>query len=75
MSTHTKPFVLYTAVTPNGQQVSVFLEELKSAYPQANIDYEWASLIYLISLVDLNRRYASLEKINIMQDTQKAWLP
>lgn len=40
MSTHTKPFVLYTAVTPNGQQVSVFLEELKSAYPQANIDYE-----------------------------------
>jgi hypothetical protein len=32
--------VLYTTVTPNGSQVSIFLEELKAAYPNAGIKYE-----------------------------------
>ncbi|KAJ7288442.1 glutathione S-transferase [Mycena rebaudengoi] len=30
----TKPIMLYTAGTPNGRKVSVFLEELKAAYGQ-----------------------------------------
>jgi hypothetical protein len=38
MSTHTKPFVLYFSVTPNGHQASVLLEELKAIYPF--VDYE-----------------------------------
>jgi glutathione S-transferase len=38
MSTSIKPFLLYTAPTPNGQKVSVFLEELKAIYP--SIEYE-----------------------------------
>ncbi|KAF7355255.1 Glutathione S-transferase [Mycena sanguinolenta] len=33
-----KPFLLYTAPTPNGHKVSVFLEELKTLYP--NVDYD-----------------------------------
>ena len=32
-----KPFLLYTAGTPNGRKVSIFLEELKAVY---GIDYE-----------------------------------
>jgi glutathione S-transferase len=28
-----KPLTLYTLGTPNGHKVSVFLEELKTAYP------------------------------------------
>lgn len=40
MSTPTKPFLLYTARTPNGFQVSVLLEELKAINP--SIDYEYA---------------------------------
>ena len=31
-SVMSKPLQLYTAATPNGQKVSVFLEELKQAY-------------------------------------------
>jgi len=38
-----KPLILYTAGTPNGRKVSVFLEELKAAY---GLDYD----VYKISL-------------------------
>lgn len=34
-----KPFVLYTAGTPNGRKVSVFLEELRAVYGE-KVDYE-----------------------------------
>ncbi|KAH7922043.1 glutathione S-transferase [Leucogyrophana mollusca] len=34
-----KPFLLYTAGTPNGRKVSVFLEELKAIYGSA-VDYD-----------------------------------
>jgi glutathione S-transferase len=34
-----KPFVLYTAGTPNGRKVSVFLEELRAVYGD-KVDYE-----------------------------------
>ena len=34
----TKPFTLYTGSTPNGFQVSIFLEELRAINP--SIDYE-----------------------------------
>ncbi|KAH7930116.1 glutathione S-transferase [Leucogyrophana mollusca] len=34
-----KPFVLYTAATPNGHKVSIFLEELKALYGSA-VDYD-----------------------------------
>ncbi|KJA30135.1 hypothetical protein HYPSUDRAFT_32229 [Hypholoma sublateritium FD-334 SS-4] len=37
-TTSTKPITLYTAGTPNGHQVSIFLEELKAAYP--GVDYD-----------------------------------
>ncbi|KAF5387847.1 hypothetical protein D9615_000353 [Tricholomella constricta] len=40
MSTSTKPFVLYTAPTPNGFQASVLLEELKTVYPGIDYDVE-----------------------------------
>lgn len=32
-----KPFLLYTAATPNGHKVSILLEELKATY---GVDYE-----------------------------------
>ena len=35
-----KPFKLYTWATPNGFKVTVFLEELKLAYPGTGLDYE-----------------------------------
>lgn len=38
-SASTKPVLLYTAPTPNGHKPSVFLEELKAAYP--GFDYDW----------------------------------
>jgi glutathione S-transferase len=38
MSSPTKPFLLYTAPTPNGFQISILLEELKAINP--SIDYE-----------------------------------
>ncbi|KAJ6614311.1 glutathione S-transferase [Mycena sp. CBHHK59/15] len=38
MASSTKPFLLYTAGTPNGFPISIFLEELKALYP--NIDYD-----------------------------------
>lgn len=37
-ATTTKPFTLYTGSTPNGFQVSIFLEELRAINP--SIDYE-----------------------------------
>ena len=40
MSASTKPILLYTAKTPNGKKVTVFLEELKAAYGTDVIDYE-----------------------------------
>ncbi|KAF8076315.1 glutathione S-transferase [Lyophyllum atratum] len=40
MSTSSKPFILYTFPTPNGFQTSVFLEELKAAYPGIDYDVE-----------------------------------
>jgi glutathione S-transferase len=39
-----KPFLLYTAGTPNGRKVSVFLEELKTIYG-SKVDYECAPSI------------------------------
>ena len=35
-----KPLILYTARTPNGFKATVFLEELKLAYPEQKLDYE-----------------------------------
>ena len=41
MSTESqKPLILYTARTPNGFKATVFLEELKLAYPEQKLDYE-----------------------------------
>lgn len=42
-----KPFLLYTAGTPNGRKVSVFLEELKTIYG-SKVDYECAPPSYNI---------------------------
>jgi len=39
MSTSSKPFLLYTANTPNGYKVSVMLEELKAVYGSV-VDYD-----------------------------------
>lgn len=36
------PLKLYTAGTPNGHKVSVFLEELKAAYP--DFEYETTAI-------------------------------
>ena len=41
MSEAKKPFLLYTAPTPNGRKVTVFLEELKEAYGKDKVDYEY----------------------------------
>jgi len=38
-----RPFLLYTAGTPNGRKASVFLEELKAAY---GVDYEWVFVFF-----------------------------
>ncbi|RDB22563.1 Disulfide-bond oxidoreductase YfcG [Hypsizygus marmoreus] len=40
MSTSTKPFVVYFAVTPNGVQPTILLEELKAFYPAVDYDIE-----------------------------------
>ncbi|KZV73688.1 glutathione S-transferase [Peniophora sp. CONT] len=41
MSTESqKPLVLYTARTPNGFKATVFLEELKLAYPEQKLEYD-----------------------------------
>ncbi|KAF9484019.1 glutathione S-transferase [Pholiota conissans] len=42
-TTTTKPFTLYTGKTPNGHQVSVYLEELKAVNP--SIDYEVVNIV------------------------------
>jgi glutathione S-transferase len=39
-----KPLLLYTAGTPNGRKVSVFLEELKAIYG-SKVDYECVALV------------------------------
>lgn len=39
-----KPLKLYSAPTPNGQKVTVFLEELKAAYPDFKYEYHAVSL-------------------------------
>nr|GAT54074.1 predicted protein [Mycena chlorophos] len=36
----TKHFMLYTGPTPNGYKVSVYLEELRAAYPDLKLDYD-----------------------------------
>jgi len=41
-----KPFTLWTAATPNGYKVSIYLEELKAAYGAEKIDYEAKSLSF-----------------------------
>ncbi|KZP00440.1 thioredoxin-like protein [Calocera viscosa TUFC12733] len=41
-----KPFTLWTAATPNGYKVSVYLEELKAAYGADKIDYDVKSLAF-----------------------------
>jgi len=43
MSTPTKPFLLYTGVTPNGHKVTIYLEELKAVYGSA-VDYDVESI-------------------------------
>jgi len=43
MPSTTKPITLYTVGTPNGLQVSVFLEELKAINP--TFDYECVHLL------------------------------
>ncbi|KAJ7129756.1 glutathione S-transferase [Mycena epipterygia] len=40
MASSTKPFLVYTGVTPNGHKVTVFLEELKALYPNVDYDFE-----------------------------------
>ncbi|THH02147.1 hypothetical protein EW026_g642 [Hermanssonia centrifuga] len=44
MSSGTKPLLLYTAATPNGRKVTVFLEELKVAYGTGVVDYDVENL-------------------------------
>ena len=39
----TKPILLYTASTPNGRKVSIFLEELKA---KGSFDYEFKALSF-----------------------------
>ena len=66
MSDSTKPLVLYTAPTPNGISVSIFLEDLRAI--NSVVDYEWACTkahqLCLTSVV-------SVEKISIQNNTQK----
>jgi len=38
MTSPSKPFLLYTATTPNGFQTSIFFEELKAVYPGIQYD-------------------------------------
>ncbi|GLB33737.1 putative glutathione S-transferase [Lyophyllum shimeji] len=40
MASSPKPFILYTAPTPNGHPISVFLEELKAVYPGIEYDVQ-----------------------------------
>ncbi|CAA7259697.1 unnamed protein product [Cyclocybe aegerita] len=40
MSSSTKPILLYTFPTPNGVQVSTYLEELKAINPSVDYDFE-----------------------------------
>lgn len=69
MSTATqKPFTLYTAPTPNGQQVSVLLEELKAVNP--TIDYEYARVFYSINRISVTIS-CRVFKINISTNVQK----
>jgi glutathione S-transferase len=50
MSSEAKPaLTLYTAATPNGIKISVALEELKAAYPNAPITYDYKVLNFSIS--------------------------
>ena len=42
MSSASKPIHLYTLPTPNGVAVSVYLDELKKAYP--GFDYEYVGV-------------------------------
>lgn len=73
MSEETKqpPFLLYTAPTPNGRKVTVFLEELKAVYGDA-VAYE-----YVTRSRDCGNRDTSYnpifrqQKINISKNTQK----
>ncbi|KAG8916854.1 glutathione S- transferase, nitrogen catabolite repression regulator, partial [Tulasnella sp. 408] len=44
MSSELKPIKLYTAGTPNGYKASIFLEELKAAYP--GFTYEFQALSF-----------------------------
>jgi len=43
MSTPSKPFLLYTAGTPNGYKVAIMLEELKAVYGSV-VDYDVESI-------------------------------
>jgi len=42
-ATSTKPLFLWTGTTPNGRRPTLFLEELKLAYPGV-VDYDYRSL-------------------------------
>jgi glutathione S-transferase len=61
-----KPFTLYTFGTPNGHKVSVFLEELKSAYPSLTYKY----VFYSCCFPEISSM-ASTEKIDISKNIQK----
>lgn len=73
MSEETKqpPFLLYTAPTPNGRKVTVFLEELKAVYGDT-VAYE-----YVTRSRDCENRDTSYnpifrqQKTNISKNTQK----
>jgi hypothetical protein len=69
MSEAQKPFLLYFAPTPNGYQPAVLLEELKEAYPNANVDYE--QVIYRISIYILSHILFVVSRKSIFQRTPR----
>ena len=41
-----KPFLLYTAPTPNGYPIAILLEELKVLYPDVDLEYEYVTCLF-----------------------------
>lgn len=64
-----KPFKFYTWGTPNGFKVSVFLEELKLAYPE--ISYEYVPVLIQHAPCSHNVTARRTEHVNISTNIQK----
>ncbi|KAG5638997.1 hypothetical protein H0H81_007905 [Sphagnurus paluster] len=70
MSSSNKPFILYTAATPNGFQASVFLEELKAIYPSIEYDIEKIDISKNVQKARISSRSSI---IGILTGPQEPW--